>query len=113
MALNAAFERNPSRDSARFDVGRYVPERHRKRVAPAVFRFGVPLFHKIARNVAIVAGGDRDVSPDNLTIVVDGVMYVTLADNLVHALDAKTGLVYWTYQYALPDRLQRTRETSN
>lgn len=38
-------------------------------------------------------------------IVVDGVMYVTLADNLVHALDAKTGLPYWTYQYALPDRL--------
>ena len=56
MAPNAAFERNPPRDSARFDVGRYVPERHRQRVAPAVFGFGVPLSHPIAWNVAIIAG---------------------------------------------------------
>ena len=38
-------------------------------------------------------------------IVVDGVMYVTTADNMVSALDAKTGLPFWTYQYPVPNRL--------
>ena len=38
-------------------------------------------------------------------IVVDGIMYVTQANNLVHALDAKTGLPFWTYVYPLPQRL--------
>ena len=37
-------------------------------------------------------------------IVVDGVMYVTQAPNDVVALDAKTGRVFWTYQYEVsPD----------
>ena len=44
-------------------------------------------------------------SVETSPIVVDGVMYVTLADNVVHALDAKTGLPFWTYQYPVPDRL--------
>jgi alcohol dehydrogenase (cytochrome c) len=37
-------------------------------------------------------------------IVVDGVMYVTQAPNDVVALDAKTGRIFWTYQYRVsPD----------
>ena len=32
-------------------------------------------------------------------LVVDGVMYLTQAPNDVVALDAKTGVVYWVYQY--------------
>jgi alcohol dehydrogenase (cytochrome c) len=38
-------------------------------------------------------------------IVVDGIMYVTQANNIVHALDAHTGLPFWTYTYPLPQRL--------
>ncbi len=38
-------------------------------------------------------------------IVVDGIMYVTTADNVLMALDAKTGLPFWTYNYALPSQL--------
>ena len=32
-------------------------------------------------------------------LVVDGVMYLTTPDNEVHALDAGTGQVYWTYRH--------------
>jgi alcohol dehydrogenase (cytochrome c) len=48
---------------------------------------------------------DTLANVETTPIVVDGVMYVTLADNVVHALDAKTGLPFWSYYYALPDRL--------
>ena len=37
-------------------------------------------------------------------IVVDGVMYLTQAPNDVVALDAKTGRIFWIYQYRVsPD----------
>ena len=39
-------------------------------------------------------------------LVVDGVMYVTQAPNDVVALDAKTGRVFWVYEY-VPDQLAR------
>lgn len=38
-------------------------------------------------------------------LVVDGVMYVTMPDDVVLALDARTGLPFWTYHYPLPDQL--------
>ena len=38
-------------------------------------------------------------------LVVDGVMFVSLPENKVRALDARTGLVYWEYSYKLPDKL--------
>ena len=38
-------------------------------------------------------------------LVVDGVMYVTLPENQVKALDARTGLVFWEYQHKLPAKL--------
>ena len=38
-------------------------------------------------------------------LVVDGVMYATLPRNELLALDAKTGLRYWTYTHPLPDQL--------
>ncbi len=38
-------------------------------------------------------------------LVVDGIMYGTLPRNEVFAMDAKTGLRYWTYQYPLADQL--------
>ncbi len=38
-------------------------------------------------------------------LVVDGVMYITLPENKIWALDAETGLPYWKYEYALPDQL--------
>lgn len=38
-------------------------------------------------------------------LVVDGVMYVTQANNHVAALDAKTGRVFWIYQYTLSPKL--------
>lgn len=38
-------------------------------------------------------------------LVVDGVMFVTLPENKVWALDAATGLPYWKYEYELPQRL--------
>ncbi|MBM3764486.1 MAG: PQQ-dependent dehydrogenase, methanol/ethanol family [Acidobacteria bacterium] len=36
-------------------------------------------------------------------IVVDGVMYITEAPNVVVALDAATGREFWTYEHPLPD----------
>ena len=39
-------------------------------------------------------------------LVVDGVMYLTQANNHVVALDAKTGRVFWIYQYTLPPDLK-------
>ena len=38
-------------------------------------------------------------------LVVDGVMYVTLPENKIWALDAATGLPYWKYEYPLPNQL--------
>ena len=38
-------------------------------------------------------------------LVVDGVMYVTLPENKLLALDARTGLKYWEYSYDLPNEL--------
>jgi alcohol dehydrogenase (cytochrome c) len=38
-------------------------------------------------------------------LVVGGVMFVTLPENKVRALDARTGLVYWEYNYILPSKL--------
>jgi alcohol dehydrogenase (cytochrome c) len=38
-------------------------------------------------------------------LVVDGVMYVTLPENKVWAVDAKTGLTYWKYEHELPKKL--------
>ena len=35
-------------------------------------------------------------------LVVDGIMYVTQRPNDVVALDARTGRVFWTYQYPTP-----------
>jgi alcohol dehydrogenase (cytochrome c) len=35
-------------------------------------------------------------------LVVDGIMYVTQANNSVVALDAKAGRVFWVYQHTLP-----------
>lgn len=37
-------------------------------------------------------------------LVVDGVMYLTVAPNDVVALDAKTGRTFWTYKHILPER---------
>ena len=38
-------------------------------------------------------------------LVVDGIMYATLPNNIVIALDARTGLPFWTYEYPVPDQL--------
>jgi alcohol dehydrogenase (cytochrome c) len=38
-------------------------------------------------------------------LVVDGVMYATFPENELVALDAKTGLRYWSYKYPLPKKL--------
>ena len=38
-------------------------------------------------------------------VVVDGVMFVTLPENKLVALDARTGLQYWEYSYDLPQQL--------
>ena len=38
-------------------------------------------------------------------LVVDGVMYATMPNNVVLALDARTGRPFWTYEYPLPDIL--------
>ncbi len=38
-------------------------------------------------------------------LVVDEVMYATTPDNVVYALDARTGQPFWTYQHDLPDQL--------
>ena len=38
-------------------------------------------------------------------LVINGVMYATLPRNKVMALDARTGLRYWGYEYRLPTRL--------
>jgi alcohol dehydrogenase (cytochrome c) len=38
-------------------------------------------------------------------LVVDGVMYATLPENELVALDAKTGLRYWSYKHPLPKQL--------
>ena len=38
-------------------------------------------------------------------LVVDGIMYITLPDDVVMALDARTGQPFWTYTYPLPDAL--------
>jgi alcohol dehydrogenase (cytochrome c) len=38
-------------------------------------------------------------------LVVDGVMFMTLPENGVLALDAKSGLPFWTYQHQLPKQL--------
>lgn len=38
-------------------------------------------------------------------LVVDGILYATLARNVLMAMDAKTGLKYWTYEHPLPDQL--------
>ena len=38
-------------------------------------------------------------------IVVDDVMYATTADNAVIAMDARTGLAFWTYTHEVPDQL--------
>ncbi len=38
-------------------------------------------------------------------LVVDGVMYVTLPENKLWALDAGTGLPYWKYSHKLPKKL--------
>lgn len=48
---------------------------------------------------------DTLANVETTPIVVDGVMYVTTADNVVLALDAKTGLPFWTYAYPQSDRL--------
>jgi alcohol dehydrogenase (cytochrome c) len=38
-------------------------------------------------------------------LVVDGVMYATLPENELVALDARTGLRYWSYKHPLPRKL--------
>ena len=38
-------------------------------------------------------------------LVVDGVMFLTLPENKLWAVDAKTGLRYWKYEHQLPNRL--------
>jgi alcohol dehydrogenase (cytochrome c) len=38
-------------------------------------------------------------------LVIDEVMYATTADNVVIALDARTGQRYWSYVHELPDQL--------
>lgn len=38
-------------------------------------------------------------------LVVDGVMFLTLPENKVWAVDAETGLPYWKYNHGLPPRL--------
>ncbi len=42
---------------------------------------------------------------ENSPLVVNGVMYITLPENKVQALDARTGLMYWEYAYKLPAQL--------
>ena len=38
-------------------------------------------------------------------LVVDGVMYATLPDNIVFALDARTGNEFWRFQHPVPEQL--------
>ncbi|MDH3272038.1 MAG: PQQ-binding-like beta-propeller repeat protein, partial [Gemmatimonadota bacterium] len=45
-------------------------------------------------------------------IVNDGVMYVTTPDNLLFALDARTGELYWWYEHDLPERLVAIHNTN-
>ncbi len=40
---------------------------------------------------------------ESTPLVVDGVMYVTEAPNHVYALDAKTGRIFWDYEYRIPN----------
>ncbi|MEE2778040.1 MAG: PQQ-dependent dehydrogenase, methanol/ethanol family [Acidobacteriota bacterium] len=44
-------------------------------------------------------------SVETTPLVVDGIMYATLPDNVVMAIDARTGQVFWEYQYPLPEAL--------
>src|SRR5262249_56540564 len=37
-------------------------------------------------------------------LVVDGIMYLTRAENEIHALDAETGRVLWVYRHRNPQR---------
>jgi len=45
-------------------------------------------------------------------IVNDGVMFVSTPRNLVYALDARTGEVFWRYQHELPDSLVALHNTN-
>src|SRR5437764_843200 len=45
------------------------------------------------------------ISIETSPLVVDGVMYATLPENELVALDARTGLRYWSYKYPLPKKL--------
>jgi alcohol dehydrogenase (cytochrome c) len=45
-------------------------------------------------------------------IVNDGVMFVSTPRNLVYALDARTGDVFWRYQHELPDSLVAFHNTN-
>ena len=38
-------------------------------------------------------------------LVVDGVVYVTVPPNVVKALDARTGMQYWSFEHLLPEKL--------
>lgn len=45
---------------------------------------------------------------ESTPLVVDGIMYVTEPPNSIVALDAKTGAVFWVYQYTEGPELRRT-----
>ena len=47
--------------------------------------------------------GTRQPIVETTPVVVDGVMYATAPPNIVHALDAATGEVLWTYTHQVPD----------
>ena len=38
-------------------------------------------------------------------LVVDGIMYISMPDDIVMALDARTGQIFWTYAYPVPEAL--------
>ena len=38
-------------------------------------------------------------------LVVDGIMYISMPDDIVMAVDARTGQPFWTYTYPVPDAL--------
>jgi len=80
--------------SGTYDGWRYsrldqiTPQNATQLSAQWVFQTGVP--------------GKFETSP----LVVDGIMYVTAADNHAFALDARTGRSLWHYQRNLPEKLR-------
>jgi len=48
---------------------------------------------------------DTQTDVETTPLVVDGIMYITTGVNDVLALDARTGVPFWTYSHPMPDKL--------